>query len=285
MSFRQRVKGTLKDYHPSRISYSNYAASAAGALSGIGIASQLSPYKKWLSSVKSENKNPVNSKIAMAKKNYKRKYRKRKIIKKRIPRALASANKLIKVKVSDYDPFTMTSGALAHNAIQGNSIDDPFIGGGDGQPLGYDQWKALYKSAYVLGCKVKLTCHNSSSTVPIIYGITPMKIPQSTSSLNSYEYYQELPGTVSRLLSPDVDHGILVSKRSTKKFLKRKDITDNEDLKLDLVTETPPTDIYYFHVWAQPVDQTTTGTCDMIKEVEYIVLLTDPVVPSRSVES
>lgn len=207
------------------------------------------------------------------------------VIRKRIPRAINPRVKVIRVKCSDYIPMSCTSGAISRVAIQGNSCDDPFAGNGTIQPLGYDQWKALYKSAYVIGAKVNMTVHNTAAK-SIMYGITPMHKSQGTTTLSSYEYYNELPKTRSRLLSPDVDHGYLSSKTSTKKHMHRKNLTDENDLKVNLVDEIQPADIFYFHAWVQPTDQTTTvSDIECVFTVEYIVLLTDPVIPTRSVES
>lgn len=223
--------------------------------------------------------------MAKSKTYKKRKNTKRGKKKKRIPRTLQPRTKLIRVKASNYIPLNCTSGSLSYSAIQGNSCDDPYVGSGTGQPLGYDQWKTLYQGAYVLSSKVSYTVHNTSSEC-IVFGITPMNGPQGFSPLASYEHYREVSGTRSRILSPDVDHGYLSGATSTKKQLHRKNITDEDDLKLNLVTETQPTDMYYWNVWVQPIDQASTvNGIECIVDVEYIVLLTDPIIPTRSTES
>lgn len=202
-----------------------------------------------------------------------------------IPRAITSKKKLIRCKASNYMNMSSASGNLYMVPIQGNSCDDPFMSSGTGQPLGYDQWKSLYKSAYVVGSKIKMTVHNGH-TGSLIVGLTPMNIPQATSQLGSYEYYRELPGTKSRLLSPDMDHTVLVHKVGTKKHLAIKNMTDEDDLKVDLVNETPPSKIFYWHLWTQPTDQaTTTSNVEVVVDVEYLILLTDPIVPGRSIET
>lgn len=239
---------------------------------------------------KTLNQNSINTiqEMVGTRKKY---YRRRKKNKRRgrrrkyIPRAITSKTKLIRCKASNYITFNGTSGAMYMVPIQGNSCDDPFMANGTGQPLGYDQWKALYKSAYIIGSKVKFTVHNGSA-YSVIMGLTPMNIPQGTTSLANYEYYRELPATRSRLLSPDMDHGVLVSGVGTKKHLAIKNLTDEDDLKVDLVNETAPTKQFYWHVWCQVSDQSTTTTgVEGIVDVEYLVLLTDPIVPARSVES
>lgn len=218
--------------------------------------------------------------------SYKKKQKKKRgVIRKRIPRTLQDRTKLIRVRASQYVPISMTSGAISGVSIQANSCDDPFTTGGTGQPLGYDQWKSLYRSAYVVGSKVDVTVHNADSQ-SVVFGITPMPLSQGTSFLSNYEHYREMDGTRSRLLSPDVDHARLISQVSTKKHLHRRNIVDENDLKLDLVNESQPVDTFYWHFWIQPTNQiVTVNSTECILDVEYYVLLTDPIVPSRSSET
>lgn len=210
--------------------------------------------------------------------------RKRKgIVKKYIPRAITSQNKFIKCKVSDYQTLTCTSGALASTMVDCASIVDPFGGFGSGQPLGYDQWGSLYHTAFVVGTKIKVSLWNNQSTA-LAYGINIMSKDQGYTALTDYEHYRELPKCISRILSPDVDHGYLVNKVSTKKHLGLKDIKDNDTLRNNIADGVTPSEHFYAHIWAQPLDKTTTLTAvQAIIDVEYIILLTNPVVPARSV--
>lgn len=211
--------------------------------------------------------------------------RPRRRLRKKIPRSLAPSSKVIKCQVVESFAPTYTSGNLTLYTVQGNSIDDPFGGQSGNQPLGYDQWKALYKKAKVLGCKVYYTVHNGSSGA-MVCGITPMPKNQSYTPLANFEHYVECPGTKHKVFSPDVDKGTIVSKRSTKRMLKLKDIKDEHNVEINLVDETAPTDLYWFHVWSQPFDQTTALTgVQILLKVEYIVLLYDYIVPARSSET
>lgn len=203
-------------------------------------------------------------------------------IKKRIPRALAPRTKVVRVKATDYRNLAGT-GTIAVNYGQLNSVDDCFIGG-SGQPLGYDQWKALYKKALVIGSKIIIKFHNRGTSACMV-GIWPATLNQGQTTLTDYEYYMETAGCKSRLLSPEMDHTVVFHKASTKRHLKRKDIRDDDRLYLDLITETPPTDLAYWHYWAQAVDQSSAYAVDAVVTIEYIVLLTDPIIPARSVET
>lgn len=205
--------------------------------------------------------------------------------KKFIPRTLCPAKKVIKCTAVDTFGPTFTSGALHCVKVQGNSIDDVFLNDSNNQPLGYDQWKAFYQKAKVLGCKVFAEWHNGSSGA-IVCGVTPFAKTQSATALGSLDHYIECPGTKHKVFSPDVDKGIIVSKRSTKKMMKVRNIEDADFTEIDLVAETAPDDMYRFHVWTQPFDQATALTgVNLLLKVEYIVLLYDPVIPARSSET
>lgn len=229
----------------------------------------------------------IDTKKMAQRRRYSRKSRKNQrkkkgIVKKFIPRSITPHKKLIKCKVSSYQTFTCTSGALGSIRVTANDITDPFGSYDTQQPLGYDQWKALYRTAYVLGCKVKVTLWNNQTTA-LVYGISMMDKNSGSTALNSYEYYREIPKTNSRLLSPDVDHGVIVNSQSTKRGLAVKDIIDNDTLRINLQTDAAPNENYYAHVWVQPLDQTTTLTgVQAVIDVEYIVLLTNPIIPARS---
>lgn len=265
----------------------SFLVNERGAIQRVKEAMALHQYLKGYPEGTNFGKKKINSTVmAPSKRRYKRKNtRRRRIVKRGIPRNLAPRTKLIKCTAVKQTSISMTTGAMSTIFIQGNSIDDPFTALGTGQPLGYDQYKSLYDKAIVLGSKVSLTFYNGG-TVPVIFGLCPMPVSQANTSLSLYDYYGELPGNKQRLLSPDVDHSFLVSKVSTKKHLKKKDLRDCEDLTLDLGSETPPSELFYWHLYFQPADQTTTvSTAHAVIKVEYIVLLKDPIIPARSVET
>lgn len=235
-----------------------------------------------------EKKNNSTNKEMAYKKTTKTKRRrnnrkKRGIVKKYIPRALTSNRKLIRCKLSDYQTLTCTSGALATSMVDCTSIVDPFGGYGSGQPLGYDQWASLYHTAYVLGTKIKVTLWNNQTTA-LAYGINICSKDQSSTALTDYEHYRELPKCVSRILSPDVDHGYITNRVSTKKHLGIKDILDNDTLRNNIATGTTSAERFYAHIWCQPLDKSTTLTAvQAIIDVEFIIMLCNPVIPARSV--
>lgn len=205
-----------------------------------------------------------------------------------IPRTIQPRTKVIKVHAVDYFNQTHNAGAIATLGTQQNSIDDPFTSNSGQQPCGYDQWKTLYRKAIVLASKVTVEVHNNTSAA-VMVGLTPMPVGDGLNFLTTYEHYMEVPRTKHKLLSPDVDRAVLTHQISTKKLHSISNYKDNKQyLEIDLANETPPATPTYWHIWSQPQDQstTTTGTAvQLTVKMSYIVLLYDPIIPARSVET
>lgn len=197
---------------------------------------------------------------------------------------LAPRSKLVRCKaVTLRTNAGHTTGSLEMVPIQMNSVLDPFQGAGAGQPLGFDQWRALYEYGYVVGAKITCEYHNADAFAYVV-GITPCHEAQGTTSLAAYDYYKELPGTKSMVLSPDVDKCVLESKIGLKRWVGVKDLVDTNEYRMNLNTPSEPSKALYFHVWSQPMDKASTDTTgvQIAITVEYIVLLKSPVIPARS---
>lgn len=176
-----------------------------------------------------------------------------------------------------------TSTTPAHVDVSLLDITDPFQAYGTGQPLGYDQWKNFYNRAKVVGTKVTFTVHNAGS-VAIVFGLN--RVPEGEAAAPTpWEYTAEIPGTKYRILSPEMDHGTLVMKSSTKKFFKIKDIKDTEEIACDLSTDAGPTRDSDISCFFALHNGTTSTNVDWIVKVEYLVLLDKPNVPARSVDA
>lgn len=238
----------------------------------------------YLNIVDSYSTMPSGKSYKYKPKKGKRKYRRRP----RIPRDLVPYSKMVKVKATNFIAHTAhTTGALVMTPLQLNSFDDPFTSGGIGQPLGYDQYKALYKKAFVVSSKVTVRIVNTDATYAVVVGLTPCSLSQAGTALAVYEHYMELPGTKSVILSPDMDHGIISSKVKVKKHLHLGNMRDVDEIKMDLVNETAPADLAYWHLWSQPINQASdpTGDVQLVITCEYIAVLIDPVIPARSEET
>lgn len=220
------------------------------------------------------------------KKRTKRNRRKRYgVVKYRVPRVITSREKLIRAKV--VDSFTSAggaAGALETRLLSAMNIPDPTTGHTNQQFLGYDQWKEFYRKGVVLGVKITLRVWNKGS-VGMMYGITSMPENQGNTTLTSHEHYMELPNTKARMLSPDVDNGVIVYKVGTRKHLHLKSLRDEDAFFNTLATETEATRTFWINMWFQPIDAATQCGYEAVATYEFIIRLFDPIVPARSTDT
>lgn len=180
--------------------------------------------------------------------------------------------------------YACTTGALEAKSVKMFGFDDAWKALGAEQPLGYDGYKVFYRKGVTLGVKIVARIHNKG-TAGIMCGITPMPESQADNGLTSFQHYMELPATKSRLLSADVDHTVLFHKVGTARHVGVKKLKDEDAFHVDLPNETTSTRDAYIHVWAQPIDQTTTNAVEVVVTVEFLILLFDYIVPARSTDT
>lgn len=205
----------------------------------------------------------------------------------RIPRALVSSSKIVRLRAVDTVAHDFSASAnLQGLAYSMFNIIDPWASHGTAQPLGLDQLSALYKRAVVVGCKIIVRVHNQSN-VAMVVGVTPMKESQGSTLLTGAEHYMEVAATKSRVLSPEMDHGILVHKVGTRKWVGVRSLRDEVAFQCDISSGTAPTRDAYWHIWGQPLNGgvlPTDGTdrLEYLITSEFLVRLWDPIVPARS---
>lgn len=209
-----------------------------------------------------------------------RRYRKRTIIAKQV----VPPSRLVKLRMCERILLTGTTGAIANKSILYNGLQDPLLTDSSQQPYYYDQIKTMYRSATVLGAKVTIQFHNTSSTVPAIVGLYQLPWDNSQ-TLSSYEFWREISAKGrQRLISSDHDIITMVIKNSTKKHLGLRNVRDNSDLVCDIENDGDPTRLLYNVFFAQAVDQASTATVEAIITLEQVVLLQHPYSPARSTD-
>lgn len=189
------------------------------------------------------------------------------------------------MRATDYQTLTSTSGAFAQSNPFVNGLLDPFGNQGTGQPLYYDQLVSHYGNAVVVGSKVTVQFHNSTTTTPVAQVVGLYRLPFDHPTVSwDYEYLREasFPGR-QRITTSDMDVVTFSMKTSCKKYFNTKDIVGNPDFEVDLTVPSECSRLGYYIIFMQSLDQTTTSTCQLVITVDYIVLLKDPNTPARSV--
>lgn len=229
---------------------------------------------------------PTNTNKTMPKKRvYKRKRRTTRKKKSCIPCQVVPQSRLVRLRMCERILLTSTSGAIANKSILYNGLQDPLLTDSTNQPYYYDQIKTMYRSGTVIGAKVTVQFHNTSSTVPCVVGLYQLPWDNSQ-TLSSYEFWREISAKGrQRILSSDVDIITMVLQNSTKRHLGISNVKDNSDLVCDLENDGDPTRLLYNVFFCQAVDQTATATAEAIITLEQVVLLQHPYSPVRSVDA
>lgn len=161
-----------------------------------------------------------------------------------------------------------------------NGAFDPCLALGSVQPLGFDQYCALYRRNCVVGWKVRIEWCTSDNTNPVCIGFTPKT---DNNALTSYPHWKECKGTVSTILTPDIDKAQTSTRGDVKKWMTHPGakILDNEDLVGS--TEANPVSVLYGHVWAQAMDGAANpSSIRYVVTLEQIVVFFEQIVPARS---
>lgn len=94
-----------------------------------------------------------------------------------------------KLKYNDYISLNGTAGVLAYDQWSMNSVFDPYVAAGGHQPLGFDNFMAVYGRFEVIACKVIVTEINIGATNHIFgicvgeFGATPPALPNTVTEL------------------------------------------------------------------------------------------------------
>lgn len=211
---------------------------------------------------------------------------KRKAMRKRIP-TLWPRTKLVKMRMVFPGTLTLTSGAFNLSTIKANSLNDPTGAIGVQLPLGLDQWANIYTKYFVVGSKARFTLTTSSVATPgaVQIGIA---LKDDATSLADTNYYREYGRASIKMTTTQSDKIVLKAHYNGKKYEKINKWEDNDEFQGTFsgtgttVTVTDPTTVRYYHLFGQDVSGAHTATIEYVAEIDYYVLLTDAIIPTRS---
>lgn len=207
-----------------------------------------------------------------------RKYYKRKS--KRISN-MWPATKVVKFRIALSKETGTTGGAINVIAFKMNSLNDPTSTESAQLPLGLDQWSALYTKYKVLGSRIKVLAHPTTITGA---GMIGLHLATTATPLTDHDHYRELPNTSMKMVSPDIDLAQLQINYSIHKYpFHIRNVKDADDQEGTFSTSPgDPADICYCHFFTQDSNKTSTVTFDYQLVQEFVVLLYDRTMPSRS---
>ncbi len=200
--------------------------------------------------------------------------RRRKTVRKtrgfRASRAIArplvtSDRQFVKLKYTSEDSFSGAPGFSL--AYRGNGPFDPEVSVGGSQPVGYDEWSALYDRVRVRGCKIRAQIINTSATIPVVAYVVPSRSSVApTATLASQMVYskQSFHNVTGGPLGRALVHYMTTNKIAGD----RKGIVGFDDIFGSLVTSTPSTQ-WYWHLVGSSVDSINNAVGCIYVTVTY----------------
>lgn len=192
---------------------------------------------------------------------------------------------LVKFKVvTNFSQAVLEANSLTASiyTFKANSLNDPFGSASQNLPLGLDQWAAMYKKYAVVASTFYCKVHNVTSTGSVTFGVA-LRRPDESDTLANAGYYQELPMTRSKILSPDMDHAALGISYKAKKYWSVRKFHDAESLHGAFgLSPGDPSRLAYYQFYSQDTASGADYTLEGWFTIEYVCLLFDPVTPARS---
>lgn len=225
---------------------------------------------------------PYYPKKTKAKRKYKRRYAKPR---KSLTLSGFPLQKVVKLRYVDSN-VTLNPGigaiSVAENIYRCNSVFDPDYTGTGHQPMGFDQWAALYTKYTVLGSKITMiytpsTPNTQTNITPGIFGVTMSKSAASVAAT-----YSSIDNLLESKLTTDAkmfgydDHSShkIVKNYSAKKFHGFTNTNDNSHCSA--VVTTNPALPAYFQCWAASIDGNDPNSNSFRVQIDYIVMFHDP---------
>lgn len=207
------------------------------------------------------------------KRAYKKRYTRRALVSNYVPSGMPTT-RVAKLKYAQVMSVSSASGIIGEQRFSANNIYDPDVTGTGHQPMGHDQWAALFNHYVVLGSKITVNfCDSDSTTTPTHVGLY-LSDGKTLSYTAGYEYIEARKGAFRLIVPNEGKRHRLVNKFSAKKFFNVKDVKDNLS-RLGAATGASPTEQSFYHIWVQTLDS-STNTIRCVVEIEYIVLYSEP---------
>lgn len=177
---------------------------------------------------------------------------------------------VMQVQLPYYQSTNLTGGGIADlevNVFRLNSAFDPDFSGVGAQPLGFDQWAALYGDYRVVGSKIEVKAFADSASNNSV-AVIPMT---TNAALTVRDQYLEQNYCEKQSLGNDTQHGVATINSYmpvSKIHGGPKDIVYYDDALRSAVT-TNPTKQFYWHVVGYAMGAGSTNF-DIVAETKII---------------
>lgn len=191
------------------------------------------------------------------------------------------SSKMVKLKYVDTVTIDMNSGTeqIGKHVFRANSLFDPDYALGGHQPLGFDQWAAIYDHYCVVGSKITATALNVTNANGGPYRFV-LRLDDTDRTWTTWSHIMEHPGTspmaqYGHPVDAGTGHASVSQTFSAKKFFKTSRILSDDRFN-SLVTANPSEDAL-FTLFANNASSTfDPSTVYFQIEIEYIAVFTEP---------
>lgn len=178
------------------------------------------------------------------------------------------------LRYADTVSLTSTVGALGLYQFRANSVQDPDLTSTGHQPMGYDQWAALYNHYVVVGAKITIKSLATAQVAP--YGaIMGCYISDDTSfPYSTPDGFIESKRGSWRTLTQQRNAVSFTTKFSSKRFFNVTDIKDNLS-RLGATVSGNPSDVAIFNIWYADLNNNSTSQLAMVT-IDFVVDFFEP---------
>lgn len=171
-------------------------------------------------------------------------------------------------------------GTAADYVFSANGLYDPNITGTGHQPMGFDNYMAMYEHYTVIGAKITVQFQNTEPVYLAWAGIAARSGAGAIS--NGQQAVENGMCVVTPLNKADVDGDFrsLTYQLSIGKFMGRHNILGEDDFRG--TASSNPNEEVYFHVFAFPNNGQDIGQITGHAIIDYIVIFTEPKSISQS---
>lgn len=179
------------------------------------------------------------------------------------------ANRNIKMPYFTAGTLDVIGGGLNYVTMRGNGPYDPDAGLGGHQPMGWDQYSALYKMVYAKGSTIRVRANDVQNTTQSNSSYILVWADTSPNTPASYEAAMEVcaahGGKVERMGSTYLNHPKIKLSALSKRMLDK----GFSDPQACSSVDSTPVAQWYWHVVFSSVTHQSGDT--LIRKVEYTV--------------
>jgi len=189
----------------------------------------------------------------------------------------------VRFRYHDFFTFASTSGIPYLQIFRGNSLFDPDYTTTGHQPFGFDQWKSIYGNYRVFASSIKCTFNAQTSTSGVTETFRAAVVPRlvTTSLASDIPAWTEAPWVqtaTGNLFRPTV----LNQYMSTAKISSVSPSAVASEDNYQAASSANPTDQWYWHIYVQTGDSSTTSNILVDVELVYYAQLEAPNVGASS---